>query len=365
MWGKITNKDLQTLKSFVDRFNVDYIMNEMQLDDYVMGKESKTSFCYIIERGLSFIGGIQGATAYKFGIYYGKTKSDPIMQYRYTKKFGNNKDEVFQNVKIELVSLINRTKLLKEFKDIVSLISGMFKYKIMYIYNPSILLPIYCIDDLAHFSNRLSLPLKKTFEEYQLQLIEYKNQNYPELDNLEFAIKMYDEFGRHLSKEEISVNEDKDVSLNEKLRKEKPITYIEYTTKPIKKVKPKVDKRNKVTYYPRDFKMAQVALIKSDYSCEYDKTHYCFERRKDNTRYTEVHHLIPLCYYEEFDNSLDVPENIVSLCSNCHNEIHYGKNADQLIKKLYEERKELLLSAGIYISLEQLLLKYKQINNKE
>lgn len=365
MWGKVTNKDLQTLKSFVERFNVGYIMNEMQLDDYVMGKDSKTSFCYIVERGLSFIGGIQGATAYKFGIYYGKTKSDLKMQYRFTKKFGNNQDEAFRNVKIELVSLINRTKQLKVFEDIDSLIAGMFKYKIMYIYNPSILLPIYFIDDLAHFSNRLSLPIKKTFKEYQLQLIEYKNEHYPELDNLGFAVKMYNEFGKHLSKEEISVNEDKDISLNEKLRKEKPITNIEYTTKPVVKVKLKVDKRNNVAYYPRDFKMAQVALVKSNYSCEYDKNHYCFERRKDNTRYTEVHHLIPLCYHEEFKNSLDVPENIVSLCSNCHNEIHYGKNADQLIEKLYEERKELLRSAGIYISLEELLLKYKQINSKE
>ena len=35
------------------------------------------------------------------------------------------------------------------------------------------------------------------------------------------------------------------------------------------------------------------------------------------------------------------------------------------VKKLYEERKELLHSAGIHISLEELLLKYKQINNKE
>jgi 5-methylcytosine-specific restriction protein A len=165
---------------------------------------------------------------------------------------------------------------------------------------------------------------------------------------------MYNEFGKHLSKEEILVNEDKDSSLNDKLRKEKQIGNIEYSTKPIEKVKPKVDKRNNVTYYPRDFKMAQVALVKSNYSCEYDKTHYCFERRKDNTRYTEVHHLIPLCYYEEFDNSLDVPENIVSLCSNCHNWLHYGDNTDVILKPLYEARKELLKAIGADITYEQL-----------
>lgn len=66
-----------------------------------------------------------------------------------------------------------------------------------------------------------------------------------------------------------------------------------------------------------------------------------------------------------FCNSLDVPANIVSLCSNCHNEIHYGKKFDLLISKLYEERKEDLKEAGIYFTLEELLLKYKQINSKE
>lgn len=50
--------------------------------------------------------------------------------------------------------------------------------------------------------------------------------------------------------------------------------------------------------------------------------------------------------------------DIVSLCSNCHNQIHYGIDSDKLITKLYEERKELLESVGIKISLERLLLMY-------
>ena len=81
--------------------------------------------------------------------------------------------------------------------------------------------------------------------------------------------------------------------------------------------------------------------------------------------YTEVHHLIPLCYYAEFDVSLDVPENIISLCSNCHNEIHYGLNADTIITKLFHERKEKLKEAGIEISLERLLKMYAIINQSK
>lgn len=75
--------------------------------------------------------------------------------------------------------------------------------------------------------------------------------------------------------------------------------------------------------------------------------------------------MIPLFFHEEFEYSLDVPANIVSLCSNCHNGIHYGKNAAKLIEKLYNERKELLEEAKIGVSLKRLLNMYKQINTKD
>ena len=59
-------------------------------------------------------------------------------------------------------------------------------------------------------------------------------------------------------------------------------------------------------------------------------------------------------YSDDFSVSLDVPANIVSLCSNCHNEIHYGKNYEQLLERLYEQRKDLLQKVGIDITLEEL-----------
>ena len=40
--------------------------------------------------------------------------------------------------------------------------------------------------------------------------------------------------------------------------------------------------------------------------------------------YTEQHHLIPMAYSDKFEVSLDVEVSIVSLCSTCHNHIHYG-----------------------------------------
>ncbi len=100
-------------------------------------------------------------------------------------------------------------------------------------------------------------------------------------------------------------------------------------------------------------------MAKSGCTCEYNKAHESFISKFSNRRYLEQHHLIPLMYADDFDYSIDIEENVVSLCSNCHNEIHYGINAEKIIKKLYNERKDSLEKAGICISLDWLLEKYK------
>lgn len=110
--------------------------------------------------------------------------------------------------------------------------------------------------------------------------------------------------------------------------------------------------------YPRDRQTAIHALAHAKYCCEIDEEHPTFIRKNSDKNYTEPHHLLPMSCSDQFDVSLDVEENIVSLCSNCHNEIHYGKNADVLIKKIYLERKADLERVGIYISLEKLLEAY-------
>lgn len=73
----------------------------------------------------------------------------------------------------------------------------------------------------------------------------------------------------------------------------------------------------------------------------------------------EPHHLIPLEFQDYFEYSLDVEANIISLCSNCHNEIHYGENYKELITILYNERKEQLNKCGLVVSLEELYKMYE------
>lgn len=108
----------------------------------------------------------------------------------------------------------------------------------------------------------------------------------------------------------------------------------------------------------RSRKIAENALILANFKCEIDNEHFTFIRKNQNIPYTEAHHLVPLAYAELFNCSLDVEENIVSLCSTCHNQIHYGKDAELLIRKLYASRKELLRDAGIILSEQELLEMY-------
>lgn len=111
----------------------------------------------------------------------------------------------------------------------------------------------------------------------------------------------------------------------------------------------------------RRLKYAIQAIVNANYLCEYNTEHDSFIRKSNDKRYTEAHHLIPLKFQDDFEYSLDVPANIVSLCSDCHNKIHYGKNQEEVLKSLYLIRKKELEKYNICCSYEQ-LCKYYDID---
>ena len=53
--------------------------------------------------------------------------------------------------------------------------------------------------------------------------------------------------------------------------------------------------------------------------------------------------------------------DVVSLCSHCHNLLHYGRFEDKkpILEKLYNERKQALKECGIDITWEQLESYYR------
>ena len=111
----------------------------------------------------------------------------------------------------------------------------------------------------------------------------------------------------------------------------------------------------------RNFRFKIYAIQLANYCCEVDFNHVTFIRKSNNKNYTEAHHLIPLNrqFDKKFENvSLDCPANIVSLCSNCHNLLHYGKDKETILFNLYNKHYERLKRSGIDITFQELLSFY-------
>ena len=99
------------------------------------------------------------------------------------------------------------------------------------------------------------------------------------------------------------------------------------------------------------------AIKAAHYMCECDNRHSTFTARSNNKQYMEGHHLIPLKNQDEFNFSLDIYANIVSLCPICHRLLHYGieKEKRELLEGLYEERYVRLCRSGIEITKNEFL----------
>lgn len=109
--------------------------------------------------------------------------------------------------------------------------------------------------------------------------------------------------------------------------------------------------------YRRSSIVKMQAIKAAHYMCECDNRHSTFTARSNNEQYMEGHHLIPLKNQDEFNFSLDIYANIVSLCPICHRLLHYGieKEKRNLLEELYEERSVRLCSSGIEITKNEFL----------
>ncbi|MEY8844296.1 hypothetical protein V2B35_16850 [Bacillus safensis] len=129
--------------------------------------------------------------------------------------------------------------------------------------------------------------------------------------------------------------------------------------KPKDKPKHRLVKNKKV--WSRNPKYAVGAVADADYLCEFDKQHKHFISKFNGENYVEAHHLIPMQYQDQFDHSLDIHANIVSICLVCHKKIHYGRFEDkkEILDKLFHSRRERLLKGGIDIEISQLYTYYQ------
>lgn len=112
--------------------------------------------------------------------------------------------------------------------------------------------------------------------------------------------------------------------------------------------------------YRRDPNMAGLALSNAGFRCEVDGSHASFKSERTGERFVEAHHLFPMGVQAKFQVSLDVPENIISLCPTCHRMLHHGVRAEKrpVLTKLWKQRSGGLVLRGISEPLNDLLRCY-------
>jgi 5-methylcytosine-specific restriction enzyme A len=72
--------------------------------------------------------------------------------------------------------------------------------------------------------------------------------------------------------------------------------------------------------YKRNAKLVLEAKKRDDFKCKINHEHITFISNKTN--YVEGHHIIPMFQQKNYEFILDDINNIISLCPNCHREIH-------------------------------------------
>jgi 5-methylcytosine-specific restriction protein A len=119
------------------------------------------------------------------------------------------------------------------------------------------------------------------------------------------------------------------------------------------------------TSWSRDANMAFTALDNANFQCENDPKHETFISARTGNQFVEAHHLIPMEFQGDFLISIDVPENIISLCPNCHRAFHNSviSTQENLISKFYKSRSSLLKERGIDITKEKIFEYYKTTPN--
>jgi uncharacterized protein DUF3883 len=168
---------LRSRGRFIQKFPLRSLPN-LTLDQYVVG-HNNASFCNLAESGTKAWANIQGATSFKFGIYFGKVRDDSTRKYRFTKKFGTNQKEAFEAVKTALLELVALGAADRpDFEAIdANPLSQMFKAKILSLYFPKRFLAVCSWEHLEILGHMLGLPDGLRSSQYQHLLLELKRKD--------------------------------------------------------------------------------------------------------------------------------------------------------------------------------------------
>lgn len=163
-------------KKFVEDYPVE-VINDLTIDDYAKLKKDGKSFSYRLETETKLVGSINSpGSNNKFGVFRRHGEPD----YRFSKGYGSNKDEAFQNVKKGIINLIEAS--INEDNDAIlnsNISAKVLRYKIVYMYNPEKYMNIFSDNHLDFFLTCLGDSPKKysNILEKQFALLDQKNSH--------------------------------------------------------------------------------------------------------------------------------------------------------------------------------------------
>lgn len=104
--------------------------------------------------------------------------------------------------------------------------------------------------------------------------------------------------------------------------------------------------------------LKRMAKEKAHYLCELDDLYGCkyFTSKGNGKNYLELHHLVPREFSNEFENSIEIIDNYISLCPHCHRLIHFATDRERVsaLNYLYNKRKLKLEEKGIKVDIKTL-----------
>ena len=175
-YGNLSNSDADALyDEFNKRFPLEKL-SEMTLEQYT-NTNREDSFCYWIEVKTQDIGSIWGGSAYKFGIFkiVGNLKSSIGTlhddEYAWYSKYGNTRDEVFENIKSNILKIANAAQngYYSEIDEID--LGDAFKWKIAFMYSQKKLINWFKKEILLKFADFYGKTVRKNAPISELQLL--------------------------------------------------------------------------------------------------------------------------------------------------------------------------------------------------
>lgn len=275
---KINDDQEKIRKYFVEkRFTPDFV-RVMSIDDYVEGKNAtyRDSFCYILEFKLDQIGTIRSSfIKAKFVIHYSEEEKKYLFQ---AGKFGKDAYSIFNNVRQEIVNVIDDGA--RDDMDALSnnKLSPMFKGKIYYVYYPEKSLPIYSERHIDFFLHALDIESdtkkenifikKKKLLDWKEKSPVFNNSNYSNVEFMNFLYSSYG-FGKEV---EILKNKDDISFIEPEIITDKDIIDRTIRKSTVSHRQPNFDEINR--------KKTAIGMSAEEYVLQYEMNHNPKYKRK-------------------------------------------------------------------------------------